>query len=400
MTETMTETTTETRTETMLLSFEAYRTEDATELLSDSPLSTEVLLKISDDVRRALKGSRGMSQQRVRLLNELLQRLIEDETKRNSYAVRLSTIVDARLDRLLEGLVASKHNVKETAPQFNQCVVRSILLYKLWQTRFGSKLLTIDQRRRIDLCQVGSLAGVSLDTKWEIGRPLWTTESLVSRVDGIGSLGFQTGAWWLSTQCAYRDGIVNSMNGSLKTGAYGLTSLVLLHGEELEGSSSKEIVYIREGRMKDVGSRLLLHLGKIVRLLRNYTLRSRLAPSAGLRYDGLANLNDVYPRYKLERYGLKLNPGTNRYRMTVVLEKVDLKNDTAFLTSIPTASQLDDWEAYRKMEDDHVQAKLGLTEFEKWRTEQWEEEGKRRRWHDTSKMKIEDGFTMSASPTE
>lgn len=32
------------------------------------------------------------------------------------------------------------------------------------------------------------------------------------------------------------------------------------------------------------------------------------------------------------------------------------------------------------MEDDYVQAKLGLTEFEKWKAKQQEEEGERRRW--------------------
>lgn len=77
------------------------------------------------------------------------------------------------------------------------------------------------------------------------------------------------------------------MSGALKSCIVGVTNLVMIGGEEVEGPKEGQSTYIREITGKVRCSRLMLYLGNTVRLLRHYTLKSKMAPRAGLRYDGM-----------------------------------------------------------------------------------------------------------------
>ena len=87
--------------------------------------------------------------------------------------------------------------------------------------------------------------------------------------------------------CAYRDGIVGTALPGITTGAYGVTAFTLVDGLEVEGENPGEIVFLRQGALRDIGVPLLTEIGRSIRILRGYQLRSKYAPTAGLRYDGL-----------------------------------------------------------------------------------------------------------------
>lgn len=69
-------------------------------------------------------------------------------------------------------------------------------------------------------------------------------------------------------------------------GRYCITTLPLLTGQEewLRGDTYK---YVREGRSTDMHIALISQVGRQIRVLRGYRLKSILAPQAGVRYDGL-----------------------------------------------------------------------------------------------------------------
>ncbi len=93
-------------------------------------------------------------------------------------------------------------------------------------------------------------------------------------------------SWWLNITCAERDGIVNSSLETPTKGCYGITALPLLTGSE-ELIRDNTVKYVREGRSFDMHVPLISQVGRKIRILRGYKLKSIFAPSAGLRYDGL-----------------------------------------------------------------------------------------------------------------
>lgn len=86
--------------------------------------------------------------------------------------------------------------------------------------------------------------------------------------------------------CVYRDGLSNSQTGTLKYGLNEIATLPLLEGVETFKSNCSCIHYKLEGSRKKMLVHLQDKVGKEIRILRGYQLRSRLAPEAGIRYDG------------------------------------------------------------------------------------------------------------------
>jgi hypothetical protein len=89
--------------------------------------------------------------------------------------------------------------------------------------------------------------------------------------------------------CAQRDGIVASPLEKPTGGRYGITALPLLTGREeiIRTRVTDTIKYIRKGKSSDMHIPLISQVGRQVRILRGYRLKSIYAPQAGVRYDGL-----------------------------------------------------------------------------------------------------------------
>ena len=61
----------------------------------------------------------------------------------------------------------------------------------------------------------------------------------------------------------------------------------MLYGEEVDGPGSNQTTRTNIGKLKTTSHMLMLHLGKVVRVLRGSGLSSTYAPEGGIRYDGL-----------------------------------------------------------------------------------------------------------------
>lgn len=132
-----------------------------------------------------------------------------------------------------------------------------------------------------------------------------------SRAHAFGHLGFEVGeyvlsltfiaitpppnslnSWWLKPAAAYRDGIIDETCHGITANENGAYAIVLTGSCELDLGRDREIKY--EAAVSDPGvfrlTKTMLredHEEKVVRVLRSWKLKSKIAPKAGLRYDGL-----------------------------------------------------------------------------------------------------------------
>lgn len=94
-------------------------------------------------------------------------------------------------------------------------------------------------------------------------------------------------SWWLNIACAHRDGFVTTeLEKPTIRESHERSVLPLLTGRE-ELTDDGKVKYIRIGKLGDVHVSLLSQTGKKIHVIRGYELKSNLAPSKGLRYDGL-----------------------------------------------------------------------------------------------------------------
>lgn len=78
---------------------------------------------------------------------------------------------------------------------------------------------------------------------------------------------------------------------------------------------------------------------KVVRVLRSWKLRSKSAPKAGLRYDGL---------YRIFSFSVHLSP-PNTWYTAFTLTRLKTQPSLLFALHIPTSDQLDDWKDYQRL---------------------------------------------------
>lgn len=87
--------------------------------------------------------------------------------------------------------------------------------------------------------------------------------------------------------CVYRDCMVKSLDETVSSGPYGMSWILpMFTGTEEDGPMPGMYRFMREGSEKDMHARLMLSAGKRVKVLRGHTLKSKYAPTAGIRYDG------------------------------------------------------------------------------------------------------------------
>ncbi len=92
--------------------------------------------------------------------------------------------------------------------------------------------------------------------------------------------------WWPDLACALRDGGVRTERETTSTGEDGITTLPLMTGKEIDMGHGK-VQYLVGGTLPGMHPTLITHIGKQVRVLRGHQLRSRFAPTVGIRNDGL-----------------------------------------------------------------------------------------------------------------
>ena len=73
----------------------------------------------------------------------------------------------------------------------------------------------------------------------------------------------------------------------LSQAEYDMPTLPLLSGAERISMSGNVSTYTRQGKPGDMFVPLMKHVGQHIRILRGSPLQSALAPSCGVRYDGV-----------------------------------------------------------------------------------------------------------------
>ncbi|KAI0383122.1 hypothetical protein F5Y04DRAFT_270178 [Hypomontagnella monticulosa] len=350
------------------------------------------LLALSDSVRAQLRRQRKGGPD-VQKLYKFLEVASRDEYRpRGRPTLDIETIEHARLDKLISDMLQLAEHMKlklravattqanrgdpragELPPECAVNVARAKALRRAWRRRFRERYFMIDQHRYAVLVRCGRLRDLSFDGSLAYTSGSWHTRAKNPVPELEGNLDFDPGHWWLNIACAERDGMVASSLEKPSTGRYGrtITVLPLLTGRE-ELVRTDTYKYVREGRAADTHIALISQVGRQIRVLRGYRLKSILAPEAGVRYDGL---------FTLRQYGCKLDSKTNMYRIELTLERVpDQKTSPEELKSIPRPSQLDDWNLYEKLEGDKIKLLQGEASYLEWKLKRQEEKLDREDW--------------------
>lgn len=97
-------------------------------------------------------------------------------------------------------------------------------------------------------------------------------------------------SWWLKPAAAFRDGIIDETSHAITADHRGVYAIVLTRAQAEDLGREGHVKF--HAAQNDPEVLKLIRIGitdksKVVRVLRNWKLRSKLAPKAGLRYDGL-----------------------------------------------------------------------------------------------------------------
>ncbi|KAI0878352.1 hypothetical protein GGS24DRAFT_518140 [Hypoxylon argillaceum] len=333
------------------------------------------LLGLSDSVRAGLRGG-NVSSSDTETLSNFLEAALKDE-ERKYPTLDFEIIEYARLDKLLAELLQFADTMKagdltpELLLRFRVNVSEAKNLRRLWRRRFREQFFMMDQHRCAVLVEGGRLKDVSFNSSLDYDLGKWQTKRLTGTVSEVeANLQFEPGHWWLNITCAERDGIVNSSLETPTKGCYGFTALPLLTGSE-ELISNNKVRYVREGRTSEMHIPLMTQVGRKIRIIRGYRLRSIFAPEAGLRYDGL---------YIIRQYGVKLDSNINKYRLELTLERAADQRPFDYVREVPKPSQLDDWALYQKLEGDKIKLLQGESSYLQWKLEQRKEKVERDEW--------------------
>ncbi|KAI1168602.1 hypothetical protein F5B18DRAFT_187334 [Nemania serpens] len=343
--------------------------------LAESDWNRTKLLLLSDSVRARLRdgNASGLCGER---LSSFLDIVLKDEERKHP-TLDFDIIEYARLDKLLSELLQFADTIKPSnlAPElllrFRVNVSQAKGLRRLWRRRFREQYFMMDQHRCAVLVEGGRLKDVSFNSSLDYDLGKWQTKKLTGPVSEVeANLEFEPGHWWLNITCAERDGIVNSSLETPTKGCYGFTALPLLTGSE-ELIRHNIVRYVREGHTSDMHTSLISQVGRKIRIIRGYRLKSIFAPEAGLRYDGL---------YTIRQYGFKLDSNVNKYRLELTLERAADQRLFEEVRKVPRPSQLDDWALYEKLEGDKVKLLQGEASYLEWKLKQREEKIDQEAW--------------------
>ena len=244
------------------------------------------LLGMTDTVREALRvGS--IPSHDLEVLCYLLGTMLDDEHAPGK-AVDLTLISNSCLDKLVEDLQKCVLTlVTGDDACFKEILARACTLEHKWQQRLKSAYFSLDNVRIQEMKRNGALRDLVLNPEYKMNSDIWIVNYNKGFAQKEGDDGFHTGQWWLNIQCAFRDGIVARIDEKATRGLYGVTALPLLTGEEKEGPTLNMYEYVNRGTFNEMPLCLMTTRGARIRVLRGHTLKSKFAPKAGVRYDGL-----------------------------------------------------------------------------------------------------------------
>ncbi|KAL3427085.1 hypothetical protein PVAG01_00594 [Phlyctema vagabunda] len=344
----------------------------------------ENLLDMTNTIRVGLK-ERFLKATDVATLHIILSTLVSDECIPTS-AANLDLISHTRLDKLLGAIVNDDGAASKMHPLFKDITSSAVLLKNKWQRRFLARYFELDEARLREMKEV-RLHDMSLIAADQIGQKWYVDKR--NPIDELeGNLSFEPGAWWVNLCSAFRDGIVGNATEDVTRGHYGFTALPMVTGVEEIGLDGT-VKLIKKGGLRDMYPNLITHVGREIRVLRGHTLLSKLAPLAGVRYDGL---------YKIIQYGHRLCTTTETYRLELTLERVHGQRDMDMILCIPLPSELDDWELYNRILAEDIRVRKGDAAMQEWKEREEGEEHERENWRSWHDFKRKHSQVVWATP--
>ncbi|KAK4211963.1 hypothetical protein QBC37DRAFT_441741 [Rhypophila decipiens] len=240
------------------------------------------------------------------------------------------TLKQAHLDKLVAEMIEFGKNDSAGSARELGYATQAAHLQRIWRLRHKVQYFMIDEIRTIDLLTTGRLRNVRFAVEKK-------------DKDDVH--------WWLNIACAHRDGFVATDVEKPTIRDHDRTALPLLTGRE-EILTDHSVKYIRVGKLGDVHHALFGQIGKKIHLMRGYQLKSDLAPTEGVRYDG---------QWTLRSFSHKLDVNADLYRLELRLESPVSLNSTQWQATkaVPLPSQRDEWNLYKKLEGDKIRQSQG-----------------------------------------
>ncbi|KAJ5043047.1 uncharacterized protein L3040_004435 [Drepanopeziza brunnea f. sp. 'multigermtubi'] len=240
--------------------------------------------ELTDSIRTAVKSVGVIYGESAAELDVVISALLLEETSPDP-TTALDLIIHTHFDKLIKEIVASKlFNAADLNSQLYGIFTKAESLERKWQRRFKVLYSDIDKYRTEEMMRSGILHDLKIAPKEEKGH-MWIVDN-PRCPDFAGSLDHNPGDWWPNLHCAYRDGIVGPVESALTKGKAGVVALALLTGQEVNGPTLNLIDYTKVGKKQDMFFSLM-SCRHPIRILRGCNLRSKWAPAAGIRYDGL-----------------------------------------------------------------------------------------------------------------
>lgn len=154
-------------------------------------LNEEALLELSDAARAGL--TKGHTDKSVAdKATQFVQAAARDEMY-GIPTIEISTIANARLDKLLADVLSPENHVEVGASHAWSDLPMAERLQRQWRARFREKYFDIDQTRYLTLSKTGLLRDVIFDDQAKNDHELWCAESCEVLSAGEGNLRFEAG---------------------------------------------------------------------------------------------------------------------------------------------------------------------------------------------------------------
>ncbi|CZR59262.1 uncharacterized protein PAC_09154 [Phialocephala subalpina] len=362
---------------------------------------------LTDIIRECIEQRKPIPPERATEISVVFMTIIQDV-----YPMTIYDAYDSHMDKLLNAMIANADSFDDPYSLLD----KARRLKPIWQRMFVEKWAHIDSMRMKDMLggtvkdltdeedskkvigeeqRGGMLRGMSMSVNKAGTGPVFSapiTTWAAARARSEGGAGFSLGEWWPNKAAAARDGIITARETIVTMNPnYGPTALAMVKGEEVEGPELNMTQYSVTSNVGTKETKELLHfLGRRgpFRVLRGDRLRSRLAPKAGLRYDGL---------YERQQWGYVLDPTDNTHRHTIILKRLDNQRSMSTVLQVPRPHHLDEFEVYKQWVASEMLLQAGQDNYAKWKQIEKEQNQEREEWLENVPALATSGFRSYAT---
>lgn len=160
------------------------------ETFFNSPWTVRLLLDMVDTVRLFIQKELQLDRSQLNLLDRMIGRFIEEA--KGVRAITFKTILEARLDKLLETLLNNEDSIGQDRLQFPPIVAKARELFDIWRSKFRDELCNVIYHRS-EATRKKYLKNMKMRLNVKTQEPYWDAKHSPSGADVKGSLGLTVG---------------------------------------------------------------------------------------------------------------------------------------------------------------------------------------------------------------